>query len=82
MRTLKYTSPITKGEKMLSDERISRKSKLLSKDCIDRMKHRNKKPSVVAEGLNQLRDTTPESTNDEDSHILAHGRFSRKEENS
>jgi hypothetical protein len=55
-------------------------SELYSKDCVDRVESINDKPSVEAEGENKLRDWPPESTIDSDSHIVAHGRFSRKQE--
>lgn len=53
---------------------------LISKDCIDRVDSINAKTSTQTEVFTELRDTTPEQKNDVDSHILAHGRFSRKQE--
>ena len=56
------------------------KSKLISKSVVDKVGSINDKPSVGAEGMNKLRDYAPESTYDVDSHIVAHGRISRKQE--
>ena len=56
------------------------KSKLISKDCVDKVGSINYKPSVGAEGIDKLRDWSPKATKDVDSLIVAHGPFSRKQE--
>lgn len=56
------------------------KSKLISKDSVDKVGSINNKPSATTEGMDKLRDYDPEPIYDVDSHIVAHGRISRKQE--
>lgn len=75
---------------ILAHGRISRKKEsimneksqeLSSCNFLDKVGFINEKPSVEAEGLDELRDDGPSPESDRDNQILARGRISRKKEN-